>query len=305
MKSKEERHGHRGFTLIELLVVVGIVAVLAAILFPVFAGIRERGRRTQCLSNERQLGMAISQYAADNGETLFVAGTEPHGFGYAGFGLGWAGRCFPYVKDVGVSRCPDDLTANVAAGNSGSMNNWSMFAISYGFNSNLAGEEVVNGLGTSIPSVTFGQIVAPARTVLLFEVGGNVAAITTLGADEQSAFGNTVNGEALCSVGAVTPEATSPSGYSVSGIAQYATGNMDGVILNGATVNGVVQPGKHGSDARHGDGANYAACDGHVAWLRPEQVSPGYDVPLPGELHLLRNAAATADTKYALTFSKR
>lgn len=60
--------GRGGFTLIELLVVIGIIAVIAAILFPVFAGIRERGRRTQCLSNERQLGMAIMQYVQDNGE---------------------------------------------------------------------------------------------------------------------------------------------------------------------------------------------------------------------------------------------
>ena len=80
---------------------------------------------------------------------------------------------------------------------------------------------------------------------------------------------------------------------------------MGGMLLNGATKDGAALPGAKGSTPRHGDGANYAACDGHVAWLRPEQVSPGYDVPLPGEPIFLRDAAATAATKYALTFSKR
>lgn len=74
MDSMKPGRGHSAFTLIELLVVIGIIAVIAAVLFPVFAGIRERGRRTQCLSNERQLGMAILQYAGDNNEAVYSFG---------------------------------------------------------------------------------------------------------------------------------------------------------------------------------------------------------------------------------------
>ncbi|MCS7301624.1 MAG: DUF1559 domain-containing protein, partial [Fimbriimonadales bacterium] len=55
----------KGFTLIELLVVIAIIAILAAILFPVFARAREKGRQTTCLSNLRQLGMAFVAYRAD------------------------------------------------------------------------------------------------------------------------------------------------------------------------------------------------------------------------------------------------
>jgi prepilin-type N-terminal cleavage/methylation domain-containing protein len=59
----------RGFTLIELLVVIAIIAILAAILFPVFAQAREKARQTSCLSNEKQLGTAISMYVQDYDET--------------------------------------------------------------------------------------------------------------------------------------------------------------------------------------------------------------------------------------------
>lgn len=292
--------GRGGFTLIELLVVIGIIAVIAAILFPVFAGIRERGRRTQCLSNERQLGMAVLQYAGDNNETLFVAGEDLHG-------LGWAGRCYPYVKSTGVFRCPDDGTADVPAGAAFSLNGRAMSAVSYGFNSNLAGQQVPDSPKfRPIPSVGLGQVAAPARTVLLFEVSGSVAALTDPGADDQSAFGNTVQGKAIGGSDGPVSDYTFPIGYSTnpSGLVLYATGNMGGLRLNGATKGGVALAGVKGSDPRHSEGANYAACDGHVAWLRPEQVSPGFSAQAPDSPQVVGgDAAGTADAKYALTFS--
>lgn len=69
-------NSRRGFTLIELLVVIAIIAILAAILFPVFAKAREKARQTACLSNLKQLGMATMQYAQDWDDVLplsFVA----------------------------------------------------------------------------------------------------------------------------------------------------------------------------------------------------------------------------------------
>jgi len=95
----------RGFTLIELLVVIAIIAILAAILFPVFAQAREQARKTQCLSNGRQLGTAIMMYAQDYDEAIvgWFKITE-----YAGQPLWerfWIGMLNPYVKSE-VNRPP-------------------------------------------------------------------------------------------------------------------------------------------------------------------------------------------------------
>ena len=83
MKNNSRR---TGFTLIELLVVIAIIAILAAILFPVFAKVREKARQTACLSNMKQLGLAFVQYSQDYDEM------NPDGVSwYYPGGNGWAG----------------------------------------------------------------------------------------------------------------------------------------------------------------------------------------------------------------------
>ncbi|MFA4044255.1 MAG: hypothetical protein HZRFUVUK_001041, partial [Candidatus Fervidibacterota bacterium] len=72
-----KRRMHRGFTLIELLVVIAIIAILAAILFPVFARAREKARQASCQSNLKQIGLAIFQYAQDYDERLPLAWYGP------------------------------------------------------------------------------------------------------------------------------------------------------------------------------------------------------------------------------------
>jgi hypothetical protein len=100
-----------GFTLIELLVVIAIIAILAQMLFPVFAQAREKARQSVCLSNQKQIGMALMMYAQDADETLppysFGAGTA----GYIGYfgndGSRWADMIIPYIKNEGLFNCPD------------------------------------------------------------------------------------------------------------------------------------------------------------------------------------------------------
>jgi len=135
MPCSPTRGSRRAFTLIELLVVIAIIAILAAILFPVFQKVRENGRRTVCLSNEKQFGLGILQYVQDNEEALPVAYNQDHAYGpavaqYNATGIGGAvggqsgvaAQIQPYVRSQDVFLCPDDSgldpsdAANVAPG---------------------------------------------------------------------------------------------------------------------------------------------------------------------------------------------
>ena len=96
----------RGFTLIELLVVIAIIAILASILFPVFARAREKARETSCRSNLKQIGLALHMYASDYDELLPVANDDPVATPAAGPGL--PDIIQPYVKNTQIHRCPSD-----------------------------------------------------------------------------------------------------------------------------------------------------------------------------------------------------
>ncbi len=101
-------HPYRAYTLIEMLVVISIVALLCALLFPVFSRVREKGRTAQCQSNLHQLGMAFQQYSADNGVFPLWYNTHmptnPLPSNYPG--LSWGRRIQPYVRDVTLFQCP-------------------------------------------------------------------------------------------------------------------------------------------------------------------------------------------------------
>ena len=94
------RHRH-GFTLIELLVVIAIIAILAAILFPVFAKAREKARQTSCLNNIKQLTLGMLQYVQDYDETFPTSGVW-------GVDPIWPHQIYPYVKSWQVYKCPSN-----------------------------------------------------------------------------------------------------------------------------------------------------------------------------------------------------
>jgi len=104
----------KAFTLIELLVVIAIIAILASILFPVFARARENARRASCMSNLKQIGLGMMMYVQDYDETYPMLSSVP---GDAELGLypdgimrstNWIIRIYPYVKSVQVFDCPSD-----------------------------------------------------------------------------------------------------------------------------------------------------------------------------------------------------
>src|SRR5579871_5026644 len=112
-------HRCKGFTLIELLVVIAIIAILAAILFPVFAQARAKARQTACLSNLKQLNLGIQMYIQDYDESFpyWTWGQSYSGGAAGAWGAGtpnhyesiWIDAIYPYVKNAQVYECPSDV----------------------------------------------------------------------------------------------------------------------------------------------------------------------------------------------------
>jgi prepilin-type N-terminal cleavage/methylation domain-containing protein/prepilin-type processing-associated H-X9-DG protein len=103
------------FTLIELLVAIAIIAILAAILFPVFGRARENARRASCQSNLKQIGLGIIQYAADYDDIL-------PGRRMSNEALSWRRTTYPYTKSAQVFSCPSNPSNDVVADDSTSGN---------------------------------------------------------------------------------------------------------------------------------------------------------------------------------------
>jgi prepilin-type N-terminal cleavage/methylation domain-containing protein/prepilin-type processing-associated H-X9-DG protein len=227
----------RGFTLIELLVVIAIIAILAAILFPVFARARENARRTSCASNLKQLGIGLMMYAQDNDETLpkvYItnhAGEFPGGKWFASpydHWLFWPQIAYTYTKSLDMLYCPSRPLPNAA----------NRAVANYGANSWIMPVATENGINR-LPSLT-----RPSQTYLIFDSGSfYLRPIST----------NSVK---------------LPKSYN------YLPGSKATLVARGQDITGMTND-TYESDfekGRHFGGVNIGYADGHVKWQRSDQV---------------------------------
>jgi prepilin-type N-terminal cleavage/methylation domain-containing protein/prepilin-type processing-associated H-X9-DG protein len=272
----------RGFTLIELLVVIAIIAILAAILFPVFAQAREKARAISCTSNMKQIGLAVIQYVQDNDET-YPLGVD------AQWRYTWAATIAPYVQGSGVNssnnggsadapsryqvfRCADDTSSAEISWMSPS---WAGDPISYAANALTTGGNVTptllgvicpmsQGPGTN-PSTKNGwdttnsknlaAVALPASTVLVAEHHEDDIIKYGSAGNVTGFYGPVIGGANLASSFDWATPQEEPNG----------TRSATAAYPNGA--NGSVS-------ATHAGRSNFLFCDGHVKSMVPYQTNP-------------------------------
>jgi prepilin-type N-terminal cleavage/methylation domain-containing protein/prepilin-type processing-associated H-X9-DG protein len=235
-----------GFTLIELLVVIAIIAILAAILFPVFAKAREKARQITCASNEKQLGLGFLQYTQDYDEYFPVS---PRG------GAGWGAKIYSYVKSTGVYHCPDDPTVATSS------NGETFYPVSYASNANL---------GSPYTDPAISELASPSQTVMLFEVSGDNADVTNPSSDS----GVNYPGSNYSDAGDGGDGGGAGWLDTIAGC-KYAGAAGSGSTQGYGTPTCNVGTTWYISTPYHSGASNYLLADGHVKYIISTRVSPG------------------------------
>ncbi len=256
----------RGFTLIELLVVIAIIAILAAILFPVFAKAREKARGTACLSNVKQMGNGLTMYAQDYDEVMPAAAFQTiPALSINDIRMAkWADVIQPYIKSDQVFTCPSD-SANTRTFTSLSTNpNRGAGCTGGGCTGPLGGSYLVNAAYGAAPP---DQVVSPPlgrHVSAIADAAGTIFAIDgPANTNNQIFWASTAPNPIL----PLTPGAL-PGGRF------YVDVNADPPYFRYVEGNGR----QYNVFARHTGTTNIIFCDGHAKALRIEKVAETHQV---------------------------
>lgn len=263
-----------GFTLIELLVVIAIIAILAAILFPVFAQAREKARQTACLSNAKQIGTASMMYAQDYDDVLPETGwqgpcSSPAGGG--GTDAEFSGvfafpiAIQPYTKNLGILACPSDPDKG-------------------GFEKqgSLCYEKQL--LAANIPGAYAG-ISGTARAmskVLPLSYAGNYFLSAPYGYTDR---GTSVAGVPGAKMRPLASYAAPANLFYVTEVGSFTSTGMAGWYIAPGYGNSTDPTARWPKGRRHAGGRNWVFCDGHAKWFKdPDFVKAGGAAKTQAEL---------------------
>lgn len=265
----------KAFTLIELLVVIAIIAILAAILFPVFAQAREMARKTSCLSNSKQLSLASLMYVQDYDETLNGPALRNCGASgasqYSNYWWGknwvtWPELIIPYTKNTGIYTCPNRANQPYYG--------WSINTNSS--NDDFPGAPTPPGnwhdgtcAGVYAPgmsTVALAAMVSPASTIWYYDSNSSIYQ------DGLKKWSDLQADAASWPAGTTRLEIDGSE--TIAQLFVDAGGRAD----NDHTIK---------DPMRHAQGMNIAWCDGHSKWLKPSAIKSQWwsieQVPQPSE----------------------
>jgi prepilin-type N-terminal cleavage/methylation domain-containing protein/prepilin-type processing-associated H-X9-DG protein len=242
-----------GFTLIELLVVIAIIAIIAAILFPVFAQAREKARAISCLSNCKQMGMAVHMYAMDYDDGLPSVRMEGLGMALA---ESWLSLVQPYVRARLLQRCPSDSST--------AWNDPQPRVSSYGLNAYFDPMHPPYGDPNSPRGFNLAMIVRPAECLFIAEL-----------AELHKGTSMPVKEDHFMPMYWGNPPRVMPSGMGDAGAGMGGMGSgMDDMSPAMGADQWDAAAGEPTALAirRHQGGSNYVFVDGHAKWCRFEQT---------------------------------
>lgn len=253
----------RGFTLIELLVVIAIIAILAAILFPVFARARENARRASCQSNLKQIALGIKQYIQDYDDvyplvTDYFTTASDYG--------GWARKIQPYLKSQQIFQCPSQPNRDPAP--TDTQDAWGYS--DYFYNSNL-GSPATSGYCPNQKFTVKESEIDFSSNVILLGDGGRGPSQNIANTPPLASYNSGQNYTSLAS----------PADSTHRPISNYVPGWF-GKETNTASVGAAgfaFSDGKYLQQVNdtHLEGMNIAFADGHVKWYKPEKLT--FDSP--------------------------